>query len=295
MADQKFGGSVFLDTLLSTSTIPDHPFNALYLHKILTPFSLANRDEIWTLYVNDRTAWSEDDSMIWQLVRWSETVPINLVSDQQALLVATLLCWFCTSTRSEFRDRSTLTAIRILDQRPSVAEQLIRRFQDSNDPYVSVRVYAIAAGVAMRLVNIDGLTELAATVYETVFASRDVRASLALRDYAACTLEKAESEHRLPQGVNVADFRPPFRSRYPKLWTEKKTQTIEKKRVGSGSDTQFNQSLAGSTVTLEDMKWASARGISKTQDAIRNGKLAVTSDLLMIWLHVVTCCNVFGN
>jgi hypothetical protein len=144
------------------------------------------------------------------------------------LLVATLLCWFCTSTRSEFRDRTTLAGIRILDQRSIVAEQLVRRFHQCNDAYVSTRVYAIAAGVALRLVNFDDVPKLVATVFEGVFAQSEVRPSLALRDYAACILEKAASVHCLPTGVNAAKFRPPFRSRFPRIWDEKRAKVIEK-------------------------------------------------------------------
>jgi hypothetical protein len=64
LAEAKFGSPFMFDALLSTSTIPDHPFNAVYFHKLLTRLSLAHRDQVWTTYLNERTAWAEEDSMI---------------------------------------------------------------------------------------------------------------------------------------------------------------------------------------------------------------------------------------
>ncbi len=178
LAEKQFGSEVIFDTLLSTSTIPEHPLNAKYLHQVLTHCSVVHRDEVWTTYLNDRTAWPEEESSVLELVRWSEVVPRELVSDEQSLLVATL-------------------------------------------------VYAVASGIAMRLTRLDGLPKLAATVHETVFAQPEVPASLALRDYAACVLELAAARSQLPRAIDPTTFLPPFRSRFPRIWTEKRATIIE--------------------------------------------------------------------
>ena len=226
-ASQGLGLGHFLQSLLRISTIPKHPYNADYLHNRLKPMKLAQRDAIWTMEISKLTVYGGSSAPN-LLVKWAFHVEPHLVSNEQALLVARVLAWFFSSNHKAFRFRATLAAIRLLKGRCEQTEQLMREFHDCNDPYVVERVFAVACGVAMREQNASALQHLARTAYETVFANSTVPAHILLRDYARCILELATHRSCLPAGITQTQFRPPYRSKWPRIWPEAKVKPLEK-------------------------------------------------------------------
>ncbi len=226
LSSQRLGLATFLQAILRVSTIPGHPYNANYLHCRLKQMMLAVRDEIWTIQISNLTVWGSD-SMANLVVQWAFHVPLDLVSDEQALLVARVLAWFCTSNHKAFRLRATLAAIRVLQSRCELAAQLVRDFHDCNDPYLTERVFAIACGVAMREQTKGALRHLAAAIHDTVFSKGAVPAHILLRDYAQCVLELAHLRDCLPAGVTLQTFRPPYKSKFPRIWTEARVKPLE--------------------------------------------------------------------
>lgn len=214
----------FIQALLRVSTIPEHPFNARFLHDLLAAKSLPDRDAIWTIPVAQLAA--ESDTVPSTLVEWAIQVPRHLVSDDQAELVATVLLWFGSSNRIAFRNRAGLAAIRILLGRPQVTGNLVERFDSANDPYVVERLYAVACGVAMREPSGDGLRELAATVHRHVFATPEVRPHILLRDYAQTTLETASHRGCIDSKIHPGSYRPPFVSSMPSVIDEAEATSI---------------------------------------------------------------------
>lgn len=214
----------FIEALLRVSTIPDHPFNAHFLHDRLTAMALPRRDSIWTIPIAQLAA--EADTVPSTLVEWAIQVPRDLVSDDQAELVATVLLWFGSSNRVTFRSRAGLAAIRILFGRPHVTSQLVERFDALNDPYVVERLYAVACGVAMREPPGEGLRVLAATVQRLVFATGDVRPHVLLRDYAQTLIEVAAHRGCADSAIRRESFRPPFASKMPSVIDEAEAEQI---------------------------------------------------------------------
>ena len=223
---EALGPQTFLQAMLRVSTIPDHPYNADYLHKCLKQMKLPIRDAIWTIEIGNLTMWG-DQSVPDLLVKWAFRVPKNLVSDEQAILIARILAWFCSSNHRAYRLRATLAAIRILNGRCEQIACLVEEFYDCNDPYVVERVYAVACGVAMREKTLDGLQKIATVVYKRCFAGSVVPAHILLRDYAQCILELARHRGCLPNGISPEQFRPRFRSKWPRIWPEAKAKLLE--------------------------------------------------------------------
>ena len=225
-ASQSLGSEQFLQSLLRIATIPDHPYNADYLHERLNSMEVARRDELWTKEISSLTLPGGDVPDL--LVQWAFQVRPELVSREQALLVGHVLAWFFSSNHRAFRLRATLAAIRILLGRCEETAQLVRNFHSCNDLYVVDRVYAVACGVAMREGNLEALRILARAVYDTVFAGEHVTAHVMVRDYARCVLELAASRGCLPPGVDAKKFRPPYSSKWPQIWSEAKVETFER-------------------------------------------------------------------
>ena len=216
----------FLQAMLCVSTIPGHPYNADYLHGCLKRMKLPIREGVWTIEISNLTMWG-DQSIPDLLVKWAFRVPKHLVSDEQAILIARILAWFCSSNHRAFRLRATLAAIRILNGRWEQVACLVEEFYDCNDPYVVERVYAVACGVAMREKTLDGLQNIATVVYKRCFAGSVVPAHILLRDYAQCILELARHRGCLPDGISPEQFRPRFRSKLPRIWSEEKVRLLE--------------------------------------------------------------------
>ena len=201
-----------LDTVVSLSIVPGHPFNAESLDRHLRQYSMPDRDSLWSIYLH--RAW-ETQSPMDRLVDWAFNLSgDDHVEDDVVDLASTTLAWMLTTPNRFVRDRATKALVVLLTGRLESAGRLVNRFADVDDPYVSERVYAVAYGVAMRCHDIDAVGKLALVVYERVFASGSPQAHILLRDYARGVVERAiYLGADIP--VNVSLVRPPYKSTWP--------------------------------------------------------------------------------
>lgn len=213
--------------LLTVASIPSHPFNAEYLHRVLQSLSLSNRDLKWTIPLCGGSH-KDDIQEAKNIITWAFRVPKNLVSDEQAYLVAVVLCWLCTSNHRQLRYRATLAGMNILAGRSRVSARIIRAFCNINDPYVIERVFAIASGVAMRERDQAALKDLSDEVYASLFNKDYVTPNMLIRDFGRCVMEIAQQRGALDKHIEIAKFRPPYKSRWPDIWNEIKVKKIEK-------------------------------------------------------------------
>lgn len=203
----------FWDTILAVTGIPDHFFNARSLHKHLTKFSLADRDAYWTPFLKHRY---NDDSSVKRLIDWgwSETDKSH-ISDQSILLSSITLAWFHTSTNRELRDCSTKALICLLQNRLHVLIDVLKLFEEVNDPYVYERLFAVAYGCAIRTDNKDGLFDLSNYIYQIIFRDKEeVYPHVLLRDYARSVIEFT-SYCGIELEFNLDNVRPPYNSSFP--------------------------------------------------------------------------------
>lgn len=206
-----------LDTALSLATVPNHPFNAEFLDRILRRDAMPDRDSWWSTYLY--TAW-ETQGPVDRLVDWASNVSASDDVEETVVdLAATTLAWMFTTPNRFLRDRATKALVALLTGRLESVERVVTRFADIDDPYASERVYAVAYGVAMRSYDADAVGKLALLVYERVFVSGSPPPHILLRDYARGVVERA-THLGTSISIDVALVRPPYTSRWPDIPSE---------------------------------------------------------------------------
>ncbi|MFO1448258.1 MAG: hypothetical protein U1F61_08895 [Opitutaceae bacterium] len=238
-----------LRLLIRLASVPDHPWNAKFLDARLHRMPLWERELVWTIPVSQMLAEEGEHAVPAIFVRWLFGTTSESLSGEQARLVATVLCWFCSSNDRGFRRRATLAAIRVLQGRAEIAAELVDRFYNVDDPYVVERVLAVAAGVAVRERTRDKLGVLVKTVWRRVFNPRLVRPHILLRDFAFTVMESAHDRGCLPAGVTRQDYQPPYRSRWPKIWSDARSRRFGKRqgwrRIVHSIEPEYGNGIGG--------------------------------------------------
>ena len=212
-----------LETLLTVSAIPDHPFNAEFLDDSLRKFTMADRDAWWTTQIHDD--WGSEGPVD-RLVDWARRVSTTAdVDDQVVDLSAITLSWLFTSSNRFLRDAATKALVSLLDGRSESVRRLVDRFAYVDDPYVVERVYAAAYGVSMRSRNAEGLASLSQSVYNHVFAQGSPPAQILLRDYARGVIERA-AQLSADLKIDMGKVRPPYQSTWPAIPSEEAVREL---------------------------------------------------------------------
>ena len=204
----------FWETILAVTGIPNHFFNAHFLHNHLIKFSLADRDANWTQLLKYKY---DDESSVKRLIdwAWSETDKSH-ISDESVLLSSITLAWFHTSTNRELRDCSTKALVSLLQDRLHILIELLKKFETVNDPYVYDRLFAVAYGCAIRTNKKEELVSLSDYIYQTIFKDKDeVYPHVLLRDYARGVIEFAHHSG-LKLSFDLKEVRPPYKSNFSK-------------------------------------------------------------------------------
>ncbi|MDJ0837683.1 MAG: hypothetical protein QNK37_14300 [Acidobacteriota bacterium] len=225
---QEYLGSLdlveYLTGFIKLMAIPGHPFNAEYLHEKLKDLPLWKRELTWTLLFSNR--WGDERNPADQALRWAFSVPLDCISTEQARLTALFLTWLLSSNDRFLRTRASLALTRILMKDISIASELIREFHQCNDPYIVERVYGAACGATLRSADENKLKTLALTVYEHMFAG-SVPPHILQRGYAQLIIEYVNFYFELPKQVQLVRCKPPFRSKWPRIISEKEAERIE--------------------------------------------------------------------
>jgi hypothetical protein len=204
----------FWNALLTLATTPDHPFNADRLHAVLSRFDMADRDAWWSTYVHHE--WGNKRAVD-RLVEWAwEENDKSIFDDEVIRLAGIALAWFFTTANRFLRDRATQAFVRLCENRLTVLRQIIEKFGDVDDPYVTERLFAAAYGCAMRTTDEDGLAHLATDVFRWVFDSGAPPPHVLMRDYARGVIEVAL--HRgASLKIDTSKIKPPYKSEWPGL------------------------------------------------------------------------------
>lgn len=215
-----------IDTILTVSAIPSHPFNAEYLDRRLRQDAMPDRDMWWSTYLHD--TWQSEGSVD-RLIAWASSVSPSDTIDLEVLDLSDItLAWMLTTPNRFLRDRATKALVCILTDRVESLEKLLNRFADVDDPYVTERIYAVAYGVVMRSSDPAGIGRVAQSVYDSVFAHGTPQAHILLRDYARGVVERAAylgSANRLDLDL----VRPPYKSAWPDIASEDMVQDLASK------------------------------------------------------------------
>jgi hypothetical protein len=203
-----------LDVLLTVATLPDHPLNAIALHKMLSRYSMPDRDSLWSIYLHHAFG---SRSAVDRLIDWATGItPKNSLEVDTIDLASTTLAWMLISSNRFLRDRATKALVNLMTGRLSSVVSFVERFADVKDLYVRERVYAVAYGVAMRSNDPAKIGTLAECVYARVFAQEPVVPHILLRDYARGVIERA-SFLNADLNIVMERIRPPYHSKWPKI------------------------------------------------------------------------------
>ena len=221
-----------LETLLTTSltvaTVPQHPYNAKFLDKLISIYSMPERDVLWSTHIHSS---ENSEGAVNRLIDWGLLISPDMeLEEDVAELASIALAWMLTSSNRFVRDRATKALVSVLTGRLDTLHKILKRFAGVNDLYVAERLYAVAYGVAMRSHDVEKVGDVAQWVYDNVFADGRPPAHILLRDYARGVVERALY---LGAKINVDRdlIEPPYTSEFPYIPTE---EEINEFMVGWG-------------------------------------------------------------
>lgn len=208
------GHNNLLDAFLAVAPIPNHPFNADFLHKHLSKFSLAKRDSWWSTFLHYQYG---EKGAVDRLIEWAWSEQDKThINDEAIRLCSVALCWFFTTPNRFLRDKATKALVTLLTNRLGVVLAFLKQFKDVNDPYIAERLYAVVYGCAIRSrKDQDGLKTLSKWVYSNIFQHGNPPVHILLRDYARGIIEVALDE-KIKLQVSRKKIEPPFNSEWPK-------------------------------------------------------------------------------
>lgn len=200
-------------SIIENSTKENHPLNAFLLHSILESKSLAQRDYLWTTYINGLA--SKEERLFQIVAYFDEGNLLNGLSKSNTELLLVLFVWLLTSSNRILRDKASKASVELLKRNFSLCKPLLQRFEKVNDPYVLQRLFGIVFGACVKRSEpaVDTYRELAEYVYNFVFNQEVIYPDILLRDYARLILERwiyeAPTDYDF---IDVTKIRPPYQS-----------------------------------------------------------------------------------
>ncbi|MBT8154307.1 ATP-binding protein [Epibacterium ulvae] len=199
----------------------DGPFGLNALHQDLLRLPMPERDAEWSCYAGEsaddgREGEEELDTPLHDLMDWAMDAKSGSLDDEAATNAAVLLTWCLSTTYRRTRDRATKALVALLIASPQCGQELLRRFDKIDDPYIGERLAAAIYGAALQSAWTD--TELATIAQVTAnrhFVENNPPVDLLWRDHLVGLIEY--SRHRccaldVPKDTQL---QPPFDSPWP--------------------------------------------------------------------------------
>jgi len=177
--------------LIGNSVKVSSPFNADYLHHLLSSYELNRRDYLWTTHIN-RLTYDENERVIQLIEMYNRGESLDTTSEKQVELLLTLFGWLLTSSNRRLRDYTSKAMIEILKIHFHLCRSILAKFRDVNDPYVIQRLYGVVFGACCKTASNshEDYRSLAEYVYNAVFNQEKVYPDILLRDYARLIIER---------------------------------------------------------------------------------------------------------
>ena len=203
----------FFSTIIEISFNSGNYYNANYLHKMLVPMQLADRDAMWvpTLF----RIYGRPENIIEEIIDWVWDESDEVDMDEESVeLGATMLSWFLASTNRKLRDTTTKALVQLLHNRIQVLISLLEKFSEVDDPYIHERLYGVALGCAVRSKSKEHLANLCRYIYSSIFnVEGEVYPHILLRDYAREVIEYVVSIGEVLD-IDIDRIRPPYNSSF---------------------------------------------------------------------------------
>ncbi|QLB12724.1 hypothetical protein EV697_101414 [Bisgaardia hudsonensis] len=206
----------FIDLHYKVVGKENHPLNANQLHGWLSKYNLADRDSFWTTHISSEYLGKE--SAIHSIIDWAKKQGFSEgLNDTNRYLVGIALSWLFTSTHIKLRDNATIALTRLLQNNIHVAAQLLKTFQNIDDPYVFERILASIYGSILSSQSHQGIYEVCKFLLHDIFAKEEVYPNVLIRDFARNIIEYANSNKLVEFSENeLVLARPPYRSAFPR-------------------------------------------------------------------------------
>jgi hypothetical protein len=178
---------------LALSVHPDQPLGPQWLHGLLAPMRMSERDRRWTAEIRGMEYVGTPFST---LIRWCRTAPHELLASANAggrsfaRLAAVPLMWALSSSDRFLRDTATRALVSLADHDSAVVIDLIEAVGDVDDNYVIERVLAVACASQLR--RSADMSALAPQLVQ-LLGHRGLPDDVLSRDYLAVTLEAMAS------------------------------------------------------------------------------------------------------
>ena len=210
----KFGCNQLLNAFLSVSPIPNHPFNAGFLHQYLSKFSMPKRDSWWSTFLHYQYG---EQGMVDSFLQWAwSDQEKSHINDKSIFLTSIILSWFLTTSNRFVRDKATKGLVCLLQNEIHLLTKLLEQFKNVNDVYITERLFAVAYGCVLRnQKDTKNLKVLAEWIYENIFKDNKPPIHILLRDYARGVIEVA-LRRGIKLKINKDNINPPYKSIWPK-------------------------------------------------------------------------------
>ena len=202
------------ELLLLVCTEPENQFNAEWLHGELWKLPLPQRDARWSVFL------AEDDlsegGSVETLIEWAWQVDAGEVEEQRLRLACLALTWFLSTSNRSVRDLATKALVNLLTSKLTIAAEMLDKFADVDDPYITERLLAACYGAMMQGDDRLGGKAVTSAVWRNHFASgRTPPLHLLARDYALGTFLYAQAVGQLSHEVDIAAAEARFSSPWP--------------------------------------------------------------------------------
>ncbi len=164
------------NTLISLSTTPWHPLNAMFLNKILKSKKIIDRDYLWTEYINEE--FQEEETVVNMVVKWGrDDIDISSINSESVELLTICLSWFFTASNRHLRDKATKSLVKVISESLLCSTRLIDNFIDVDDPYILERIVTSIYGAIIINDEIgeakkNKMIKICESVYKNIFLKK---------------------------------------------------------------------------------------------------------------------------
>ncbi len=209
--DEVGASEKFLDVLINL-TGRECSMNIDYVTKLLMHMNLSVRDYLWTIYINNRF---NNGDTIYYIVQYFLNESLDKITNKDRLTYGQLLTWFLSSSNRKLRDNSSRALIRLLGSDIDAMVNLLKIFENVNDPYIYSRLYGCVYGALLiadsQQLQQEKLMILCNHIYDSVFNQEIVYPDILLRDYALNIIEYCNSL-KVKLDFNIEKCKPPYKS-----------------------------------------------------------------------------------
>ncbi len=215
----------FLNLMILLIINPYNFFNSYDLHNKLFNMTLPERDAKWTIWINKNYFKINNfESSIYRIINWILLNDNPNYSKEYLESIAITLSWFLTSSNRELRDKSTYALINLLKDNVNILKNILKKFENVNDPYIYERLFAVAYGSVLKSSEIDYFEELGNYIYKTIFLKETIYPHILLRDYAKNTIEFINKKVNL--NIDLNKIKPPYKTEFPIIPSDEELKTF---------------------------------------------------------------------